>query len=751
MKRTMKTALLPIRTTLAIASGLALSFHAVVGAALPPERIGPAFDVPYYTGRILPTPKQAVYGTEFRSLATTGILLARGMATNDARIALLAERIERYGGTVKILPSLADGCDTYIVLGDAEAAAGIPRPDRLELAETYTIHCVVHSGKNLVLLDAKDKLGLLWAITAFNQMVTKKDGKAVWQQVEVTDFPDVPAGKRGVGFGGVAMVGSKGDDHSTANALNIAWFAVQFRMGALFFDRVYMEKSKQWWKEGAVADFRKGLDDVSRFLNPLGIEWYVRIMPIMGTPEEKIRSGSEEDFKSVFAISDAIAAAGGNIFLTYDDHRFPMNPEDTKQFGSAREADIQFINRLYSGLKAKHPAVKMCFCPPFYWGPLSLPAYPESRDDYLKAIGERLPKEIGIIWTGPRVKSTRIEKADVNWISERVQRKPDFWQNGVGVGYSGFWWHYGAEPITAFRDWYYDAFFADTGTYMRYANIPSDCISLLPQADFLWNRKAYDPESSIKDAAGKVMGAGNYPLLAALTEKLRAFDIYCMTVNPGSVSHAKEIAAKRSELEVAWKALLAANEPAVAMWSKLDRVVNTHVGFARKVESTKELKGFEKAQEIIRKAAEKETGYDGKGFLLTPYDFFGGMPARMYSHQCEPRLATWIYGAKSRTATLTATVNLATPPEHDYELVVSGQDDDAPTNCRIRIKVNGKMVFEGPNPFKDGTWTPHTFPVQGQFLHDNLNKLTIENIEDSDIVSGPPFFMLNYAVLRPKK
>ena len=723
------------------------------GTGVPATRQGPEFDVPVFTGTIMPTPREVSYRDAFLSLARTVIVPGPEAGPEDPRVRLLVERIERYGGTVAIQAEPDPDADCILVVGRPPWARDFPRSELPAVAESFSVACPDQGAGNVVLLEGRDSLGLLWAVTAVNQLIGRKAGKPALRKADVRDYPDVPARQRGVGFGGVAMVGSKGDDHSTASAVNAAWFAVQFRFGVLFLDRVYMESSKQWWREGAVAGFKKGLDDMGRFLNPLGIEWYVRVHPVYGTPEQKIRSGSQEDFDSVFAIASAIAEAGGNLFLTYDDHRFPVNPADTKAFGTAREADVAFINRLYKALKAKHPSVKMCFCPPFYWGPLSSPAYPEPRDAYLSAIGERLPKEIGVIWTGPRVKSTTIETADLDWITSILKRKPTYWQNGVGIGYGGYWWHYGTEPIPAFRDWYGELFFEGLDGYMRYANLPSDCISLIAQADYLWNRKAYDPERSIRDAAGKVVGPEHVPMLAALTEALRVFDIYGMAVSPASVRDAPVIAGKRVALETAWANLMASPAaPAVRTWSKLESIVAIHRRFAQRVESTKELKGFEAAQLKIRQLAEQEAGYgEGAGFLLTPHDFLGGFPAKTYGHQCEPRLATWIYGARTRFGKMNATWPLPAPPEHDYELILSGQNHDAPDACRIRIRVNGHPVFEGPNPFVRGGWSRQTFPVEGQLLRDGRNTLTIENIEASDIVSGPPYFLLNYAVVRPKK
>ena len=83
-------------------------------------------------------------------------------------------------------------------------------------------------------------------------------------------------------------------------------------------------------------------------------------------------------------------------------------------------------------------------------------------------------------------------------------------------------------------------------------------------------------------------------------------------------------------------------------------------------------------------------------------------------------------------------------------LTLSGQDDDAAGNCRILIAVNGHAVFEGTNAFAQGRWERQSYRVDAQFLRDNQNTLTIRNLENSEILSGPPFFLLNYAVLNPK-
>ena len=67
--------------------------------------------------------------------------------------------------------------------------------------------------------------------------------------------------------------------------------------------------------------------------------------------------------------------------------------------------------------------------------------------------------------------------------------------------------------------------------------------------------------------------------------------------------------------------------------------------------------------------------------------------------------------------------------------------------CNIRIAVNGKTLFEGPNKFVRFGWSLEKFTIPFDCLKRG-NVLTIENIEDTANTQGPPWFMINYAVIK---
>jgi hypothetical protein len=150
-----------------------------------------------------------------------------------------------------------------------------------------------------------------------------------------------------------------------------------------------------------------------------------------------------------------------------------------------------------------------------------------------------------------------------------------------------------------------------------------------------------------------------------------------------------------------------------------------------------------------RSLAEKEVGIDAaKGDLFkSPVDLVGGTLI-VYDNKCPKRFASLIRGQK--TAIPRTRANFACdpfPPSGPYELHISAQDDDAEAPCRIRIVVNDKTVFEGPSQFTRFGWSVQKFTIPFDCLKRG-NVLVVENMEDSEVGSGPPWFMVNYAVIK---
>ena len=712
-----------------------------VKLALPKAQPGPDYEDPYrmpfYTGAILPTPQQVTYKDIYFPLRKTGLMLGSEVDPAGAQVRELRERIVRYGGGVRIVESIDAECDTLVLLGNCDASRrfgqGQQVPDR---EQAYVMRSVAVGGKGILVLRASDSLGLLWAVSSLNQLVHERGGRPVVRGADVVDYPQA----RNRGF--IAGHWPDAGPYCIAFKMNKPVF-----QGALHDYSIPNRRERaEAWRKPLTQAVRRDLKAYGDRLSPAGITWYAGGNPIAS--EHKFRSGNEDDFQVILSWAGAAAEAGGNLCVKYDDHRFPISPEDMKDFGSAREADVHLLNRLHRELKARHPSAKILFCPPFYWGPTSPAMYPEPRDDYLYALGKRLPKDIDIFWTGPRVKSAHVTPEMVGWIVKRIQRKPVYWQNGFGMPHM-FLYHYATDPVEAYQRWFYDGFLGQIDTYMFNCMMPSYAAAAATCSDYGWNPGSYDAARSVREAATKLVGADTYPALVALNQALSYFDPFGLRRTPGAAQKLPEMKGKLAAVNAVWAEIERRNIKAVRKWTNMARHVGQVNRFYQRLRQSPNLAAYRQDAGESQKHAEQEAGFSQKtGIFLSAYDFVGGCGPKKYGNRCEPRLATWVYGARSANPKMAASFRVEPfPPPCDYEVVVSGQDDDADAQCRIRVWVNKTMIFEGESPFVRFGWSRHTFRVPATALA-RRSVLRMENAEDTSRAGGPPFLMLNYAVVR---
>jgi outer membrane biosynthesis protein TonB len=117
------------------------------------------------------------------------------------------------------------------------------------------------------------------------------------------------------------------------------------------------------------------------------------------------------------------------------------------------------------------------------------------------------------------------------------------------------------------------------------------------------------------------------------------------------------------------------------------------------------------------------------------------------------RSATWIYGRATSYTTMQTVIVLDTPPRGTATLSIEGMDSEDRAKTPIRITVNGREIFNGPNPLPNddlplatGTWAMHDFRFDAAALQPGRNVIRISNLAPGQF-SLPPFFMLDYAVL----
>jgi hypothetical protein len=150
----------------------------------------------------------------------------------------------------------------------------------------------------------------------------------------------------------------------------------------------------------------------------------------------------------------------------------------------------------------------------------------------------------------------------------------------------------------------------------------------------------------------------------------------------------------------------------------------------------------------LLKIAKQETSLKDGDIFMPSMDFTGGGGTGKYSYKCQPRYAIWAYAPDS-VASMTCEFDLdkkqAKAPKSS--LFICAQDDDSDKKCKISISINGHEIFKGENDFGRFKWDLRRFEIPASYLVEGKNILTVTNTEESDNISGPPFFMISYAAL----
>jgi len=130
----------------------------------------------------------------------------------------------------------------------------------------------------------------------------------------------------------------------------------------------------------------------------------------------------------------------------------------------------------------------------------------------------------------------------------------------------------------------------------------------------------------------------------------------------------------------------------------------------------------------------------GKVFAYLPAERFqGGARYPIYRHQMISVRPT------SPASEAKAIFVLPSVPDSDCRLIVEGSQDDMryvvsrENVCDMRVTVNGKVVFEGPNTFPRYLWGAQTIRLPQSLLRRGDNTLAIANTdEETAVESGDP-------------
>ena len=346
-----------------------------------------------------------------------------------------------------------------------------------------------------IVVAGRDDAGTYYGVQSLLQILDATDVMSV----EIRDFPS--CSQRGV------IEGFYGNPWSDADRRSQFEFYGRNKMNVYVYGPKDDPYHRTRWREnypaaeGAVI---RGLAEAAK-KNHVDFVWAIHTGGSI--------SNSESDFQAVVNKLENVYSLGvRNFSIFFDD------------FGSA-DADLQSseCNYVWDNFVLKHDDVShLSMCPTKYNA-----AYAgwNSSDSYLKGLGEKLREGIEIMWTGNSVVDM-INASDISFFQTATGRYPFIWLNypvnDYCIGHMLMGKFYGNDKGDNMFGRTMSAFAANP---MEYAEASK--VALYSVADYSWNMKSYDPQSSWERAISCLM-----------PDNADAFRVFCEhNVDLGSTAH----------------------------------------------------------------------------------------------------------------------------------------------------------------------------------------------------------------------
>ena len=145
----------------------------------------------------------------------------------------------------------------------------------------------------------------------------------------------------------------------------------------------------------------------------------------------------------------------------------------------------------------------------------------------------------------------------------------------------------------------------------------------------------------------------------------------------------------------------------------------------------------------------------GGGITLDDTAFVGGYTnANGLYHG---RTAHWVYGQGTAYSSMSASFTIQKKPNGPAKVVIVGLDAEDQAKSRLRLVLNNRVLYEGPDPLPNddnsgpdgpGNWGDATFDIPNKVLQSGLNVITITNLDPSDKINFPIFIMVDSVTLK---
>ncbi len=399
--------------------------------------------------------------------------------------------------------------------------------DSLQYAEIEgkeQAYIIGSSGDNskLVFLAGNKPIGDYYAATTLIQLFDKE--KNLFHATSIIDYPD---------FTGRSYLFAawKSEDELMDDVSSIP------QMSLLKFNKAYVgygqtNGRKNWYAPDQL--YKDGVKAVGEKCREIGvIDMAIMVNPYYHFDYEMNSDSISDDLRYVFSHSDEDAMqklenvfrigldAGANTIMLMADDFIPhegdnrknyvlYTSEDKKKFVNLQNAQSFMINKLYDNLNMDYKGLRFEYCPPWYLNEF-IDRSRGKAEAYFMDLNEMIPDDVSIVWTGPTVRSLSYDMADIERYKKVTGRKPMIWDNtlyarGLEGVYGGYPANYPGkarlcnlfEPFDIMVPDNFQDFLDGPHMYVNgsaFSEIYK--IKYATVADFEWNTKDYDPESSL--------------------------------------------------------------------------------------------------------------------------------------------------------------------------------------------------------------------------------------------------------------
>lgn len=457
----------------------------------------------FYTGEIIPQP------WHYNKLEGEVLLARRDAAKTDACILLadkptsaaelaadeLQARIAYLLGPeaprlpIVRSPEEARASATVICL-DREKPTGLPLPAP---PPSPDMHCVQTREDGWVLCWGQSPAATYFAVQSLVQLTFERDGAAYLRKAEITDWPAFSVRSFKIGGQDWDLIREMGRwcGHYKYNCLNVCYTTV----------------GRDQWEDPS-PEYRQLIADLCAYRVPRGLDVMPFVNPYYLWKEHIVISDDAQIDQLADTCAIGLEHGARKVMLCLDDFASESIPytirseADRERFKTLGEANARLVNGLHERLKARFPDYQLFFVPPYYWIPRG--SYEEQGKADLALIGQSIPEEVHIVWTGPVVRSARITKDHVDTYSALIDRRPFLWDNTLYMHHNPTSYLFDAF-ITEYPDRFWEI--NDTGIHYNAGGGEIYKVGLMTTADHLWNPKGYRAEWSLRRALHQVTGS----------------------------------------------------------------------------------------------------------------------------------------------------------------------------------------------------------------------------------------------------